>query len=145
MLCLIEKVFDFFLRLILTHRKRLYTYGLIKRYFIGYESLTAELARITALTDAESLTALGDSIKLFDQVLKLTQWNCKNSGYGWDTTDLAIDANGVTCPTTNTNDFGDVKHMQYMKCRVQVRLHKLYMDIFKPTNQLWADVVLPTK
>ena len=120
-------------------------------YFIGLNSLHVELDRITAISDDDSKTALADAIKLFNQVLKLTIWNCPNSGYGWDTSDIT-DENGQECPSKNENEFGQIQHMQYMKCRVQFRLHRAYTQTLQietdinPENKLFdVSLVKPTK
>ena len=100
------------------------------------ETVKNELDRISSISD-EDITAIGDLMKLYDHVLKLTIWNCGNSGYGWDLSDLASDVNGVICPTSNRTPSGAIRHRQYLKCRLQIGGHKMYLAVFNLEDKLF--------
>jgi len=102
-------------------KSRKFTQNLIEEV----EKIKTETDRIKNLpeTKEDHITAFGDAVKLMNKVLKLTIWNCRNSGYDSDTSDLSVDNGGKECPQLEFK-------MKYTKCRIQTRFHKVHNTVY---------------
>jgi len=81
----------------------------IRTIYSDYTTLLAE--------DDTSVTAIVDLVKLYNSWLQNGIYNCENSGFGSDPSDLD-DPTGATCNRNNS--------VANFKCKIQFRFRRLF-------------------